>query len=100
SDGVKLAAWYVPCAGARAAVVVCHGYRASRQDVAGLLPFLHRAGFATVALDFRGNGASEGSLCSFGRAEKEDVRTAVRYLRAHAGIGAGKVGALGLSMGG
>src|SRR5947209_2520271 len=45
-------------------------------------------------------GTSEGNLCSFGRAEKEDVRTAVRYLRAHAGIGSGKVGALGLSMGG
>src|SRR5205807_6301621 len=99
-DGVKLAAWYVPRPGARAAVVVCHGYRASRQDVASLLPFLHRAGFAAVTFDFRGMGTSEGNLCSFGRAEKEDVRTAVRYLRAHAGIGSGKVGALGLSMGG
>src|SRR5437588_705258 len=94
-DGVKLAAWYVPCAGARAGVVVCHGYRANRQDVASLLPFLHRAGFAAVTFDFRGMGTSEGNLCSFGRAEKEDVRTAVRYLRAHAGIGSGKVGALG-----
>ena len=42
-DGVKLAAWYVPCTGARAGIVVCHGYHANRQGVASLLPFLHQA---------------------------------------------------------
>jgi dipeptidyl aminopeptidase/acylaminoacyl peptidase len=99
-DGVKLAAWYVPCAGAQAGVVVCHGYGASRRYVTGLLPFLHRAGFAVISFDFRGMGESGGRFCSFGQCEKEDVRTASRYLRAHAGVGPGQVGALGLSMGG
>src|SRR5437016_5280249 len=63
-DGVKLAAWYVPCAGAHAGIVLCHGYRANRQDVAGLLPFLHRAGFAVITFDFRANGESGGRFCS------------------------------------
>lgn len=99
-DGVKLAGWYVPCAGAQAGIVVCHGYGASRKYITGLIPFLHRAGFAVIACDFRGMGESGGRFCSFGQCEKEDVRTAVRYLRARAGIGPGHVGALGLSMGG
>jgi fermentation-respiration switch protein FrsA (DUF1100 family) len=99
-DGVKLAAWYVPCAGARAGVVVCHGYGASRRYLTDLLPFLHRAGFAVVSFDFRAMGESGGRFCSFGEYEKEDVRTAVRYLRGRAGLGPGRVGALGLSMGG
>jgi uncharacterized protein len=99
-DGVKLAGWYVPCAGARAGIVLCHGYGASRRFVTGLLPFLHRAGFAVITFDFRGEGESGGRFCSFGQCEKEDVRTAVRYLRVHAGVGSGHVGALGLSLGG
>jgi dipeptidyl aminopeptidase/acylaminoacyl peptidase len=65
-----------------------------------MLPFLHRAGFAIVSFDFRGMGESGGRFCSFGQCEKEDVRTAVRYLRTRAGIAPGRVGAMGLSMGG
>jgi len=99
SDGLRLKGWYVPCPGARAAIVVCHGYRANRQGLISFLPFLHRAGFAVLTFDFRAMGESEGRQCSFGRLEKEDVRAAVRYLRQH-GVGPGQVGVLGLSMGG
>lgn len=99
-DGVRLAAWYVPCPGARAGIIVCHGYRANRQLVASLLPFLHRAGFAVLAFDFRAMGESGGQLCSFGRGEKEDVRAAVQFLRTRPGLEGGRVGVLGLSMGG
>jgi dipeptidyl aminopeptidase/acylaminoacyl peptidase len=98
-DGVRLKGWYVPYPGARAGIVVCHGYRANRQDMISLLPFLHRAGFAVLTFDFRAMGESEGRTCSFGRSEKGDVRAAVRFLR-HRGIGPGQVGVLGLSMGG
>src|SRR5258708_18121186 len=42
-DGVKLAGWYVPCAGAHAGIVVCHGYGASRKIRKGLVPSLHPA---------------------------------------------------------
>jgi fermentation-respiration switch protein FrsA (DUF1100 family) len=98
-DGIKLDAWYVPSPGTRAGVVLCHGYRANRQCLAGLLPFLHRAGFAVVAFDFRAMGASEGRTCSFGYAEKGDVRAAARYLQSRERLGPGRVGALGLSMG-
>jgi uncharacterized protein len=98
-DGVRLVAWHVPRPGAKAGVVVCHGYRANRQDVTSMLPFLHRAGFAVVTFDFRAMGESEGQRCSFGHSEKDDVRTAVRFLRQQ-GVDAGQVGVLGLSMGG
>jgi uncharacterized protein len=98
-DGVRLVAWHVPRPGAKAGVVVCHGYRANRQDVTSLLPFLHRAGFEVVTFDFRAMGESGGQQCSFGHSEKDDVRTAVRFLRQR-GIRPGRVGVLGLSMGG
>jgi dipeptidyl aminopeptidase/acylaminoacyl peptidase len=99
-DGVRLAAWYVPRAGAKAGVVVCHGYRATRQSTSWLLPLLHRAGFAVLTFDFRAMGESGGSACSFGYREKQDVRAAVEYLRRHAGLQAGRVGVWGHSLGG
>src|SRR5262249_16107129 len=99
-DGVRLAAWFVPSPGAHAGVVVCHGYRASRRTTAWILPILHRAGFTVLSLDFGGMGDSGERACGFGRAEKEEVGTAVRLVKGRAGLGNGRVGVWGHSMGG
>ncbi len=99
-DGVMLSGWYVPCRGARAGVVVCHGYRGCRQFIAWPLPFLHQAGLAVVSFDFPGMGESGAGTCSFGHTEKEDIKVAVRFLQEKAGIASGHVGVLGHSMGG
>lgn len=99
ADGTRLAAWFVPRPGARAAVVLCHGYPANRSDVLDLIPPLHRAGFHVLAFDFRAMGESEGRICTLGREEPEDVRAAVAYLRAHPDVDPERVGVLGISMG-
>jgi len=98
-DGTRLAAWYVPRPGARAAVVLCHGYPASREDVLDLIPALHRAGFHVLAFDFRALGESDGRICTLGREEPQDVLTAVAFLRSRPEVDPGRIGVLGTSMG-
>jgi pimeloyl-ACP methyl ester carboxylesterase len=95
TDGTALAGWWVP-AGGGAAVVLLHGSHDSRADVVEHLRLLHDAGFAVLALDARGHGASGGRPNASGWAGADDVAGAVAYMQAH---GIERVGALGLSMG-
>jgi dipeptidyl aminopeptidase/acylaminoacyl peptidase len=99
SDGTRLAAWYVPCPGARAAVILCHGYSTNRQAMLDLIPPLHRAGFHVLAFDFRALGESEGAVCTLGRQERLDVLAAVDYLMTQPEVDPDRIGALGWSMG-
>lgn len=62
ADGMRLAAdYYAPGTRGRAAapcVILLHMYRADRTSWAPLLPALHEAGFAVLAVDLRGHGES------------------------------------------
>jgi alpha-beta hydrolase superfamily lysophospholipase len=99
ADGVRLAAttWCRSDVVPAAAVVVVHGMGIDRthHSVVGTVTALVAAGFAVVACDGRGHGAS-GGLCSLGSAEVHDVAAAV----ALAGRFSPAVVAVGSSLGG
>jgi len=98
SEGADLAAWYVPRAGARAGIVLCHGHNDCRTQFHPLLRPLHEAGYALLLFDFRSMGLSGGSVCTYGYREQEDVLAALAWMRGEAGLQ--RVGLLGYSMGG
>lgn len=98
SHGARLAAWHLPCEGARAGIVLCHGHNNGRGQLLSLLRPLHEAGFHVLLFDFRSHGLSGGSVCTYGYHERSDVHAAVRWLREHAGVE--RVGLFGISMGG
>jgi len=97
-DGLALAGrtWIVD-GRPRAAVVVAHGFSASKDEeaVVRVAEALQAAGFDVVSYDARGHGASEGE-CTLGDLERHDVAAAV----AHAGRSGLPVIVVGASMGG
>ena len=97
-DGVRLAAttWLADASGPAAAVVVAHGFTSTKDhpSVVALGDELSAQGFAVVAFDGRGHGASEG-LCTLGAEEDLDVAAAV----GHARTMCPRVVAVGSSMG-
>lgn len=98
SDGVKLAAWFVPSeAPTDAAVVVLHGYPADKGDVLPRAAFLAKT-YDLLLVDFRSFGKSEGTYTTLGPKEVEDALAAVRYLKDERGKA--RVGVYGFSMGG
>lgn len=100
SDGVALHGWYFPGAGERAAVLV-HGKDSNRLDSDGLTfvaRTLHQAGYAVLAFDLRGHGASEGDRFSLGHHERKDIAAAVDHLVAR-GHPLGRIALVGESMG-
>ncbi len=79
SDGLELAAWWLPAGRDDApAVLVAHGNGGSRDLRAPLAAALHDAGLSVLLLDYRGYGGNPGSPTEAGLAR--DVRGARQWL--------------------
>jgi pimeloyl-ACP methyl ester carboxylesterase len=97
SDGVELDAWIVPAQNdTRSAIVIGHGYPASKGDVLPSTAFL-ADDHHLVYLDHRGLGQSEGDT-TLGVDELLDVQAGIE--RAASIDNVTSVGLLGFSMGG
>jgi dienelactone hydrolase len=95
SDSLALAAWYVPSRN-RAAVIVFPGRKGPLRHARLLV----RAGYGVLLLDRRGEGGSEGTGNLFGWAGERDLRAALDFLTARPDVDPGRIGGLGLSVGG
>jgi dipeptidyl aminopeptidase/acylaminoacyl peptidase len=102
-DGrATIAASYWPAAQVRGAVVFVHGKDACRGeelkgDSRALARHFNAAGMAVLMIDLRGHGDSSRARLTYGHLERHDVLGAVDWLRAR---GHGRIGVLGVSMGG
>jgi uncharacterized protein len=95
ADGLRLAGWLVPRAGAPA-IVLLHGYPAEKADMLPLAAALARR-FTVLLVDLRYFGRSEGQVTTLGFKERDDLRRAVDLLAAR---GFDRVGVFGFSLGG
>ena len=95
SDGVRLAAWYVPSRNG-AAIVLVHGGGGDRDGLKLHATLLARHGYGVLLYDERGRGASGGRSNAFGWDWPADVEASVDFLERR---GIRHVGVLGLSTG-
>ena len=94
NDGLVLAATYVPAQNGAAVIVFPREWTARQGQM------LADHGFGVLLLDPRGYGASEGDPNAFGWGSRQDVDAAVDYVRGRPDVTAGRIGGLGLSVGG
>ncbi len=70
--------------GARATIVMCHGFMCDKKDI-GIIRMLLRSGkfqYNILSFDFRGHGEySQGQSCTMGKHEIHDVLGAVSYIK-------------------
>lgn len=97
-DGVRIHAWFLPAAGARRLILVCHG------NAGNVSHRLHRAremqrrlGASVLLFDYRGYGRSEGSPDEHGT--YRDARAAHRYATETKGVPPEDVVLFGESLG-
>jgi uncharacterized protein len=95
SDGLKLVGWYVPSK--NGAAVIAFPGRKGPQEKARMLA---RHGYGVLLFDRRGEGKSEGEPNSWGWGGTKDVKAAVAYLQRRPDVEPGRIGGLGLSVGG
>lgn len=99
-DSVRLAGWFLPSPGARAGIILCHGFPNNRWEMMDWARLLHPAGYHLLLFDFRALGHSEGELCSIGHYETGDLLGAVEYMTSRPEMRDLPLGVFGLSMGG
>jgi fermentation-respiration switch protein FrsA (DUF1100 family) len=98
-EGETLSAWYVPSENG-AAVILVHGSGKNRTKTLDHAAMLAKNGYGALMVDLQGYGESEGSPVAWGWTGAVDIAGAVRYLESREDVAPGRIGALGLSMGG
>ena len=94
-DGLELEGWYIPSR--NGAAVISFPGRNGPQRQARMLA---RHGYGVLLFDRRGEGRSDGQPNAFGWGGDEDIKAAVRYLQTRADVDPGRIGGIGLSVGG
>jgi pimeloyl-ACP methyl ester carboxylesterase len=79
ADGNQCESWHVPHADARGLVLLFHGYAGCKSGLLREMLAFNQLGYATLVVDFRGSGGSEGNATTIGFREAEDVAAACRY---------------------
>ena len=94
-DGLRLEGWYIPSK--NGAAVISFPGRKGPQKPAKLLA---RHGYGVLLFDRRGEGESEGDPNLLGWEGTRDIEAAIAFLKARPEVDDGKIGGLGLSVGG
>lgn len=98
-DGVRIAAWFIEGPDEHAPVVLFfHGNAGDMSHRLGTLSALHEMGAATLMIDYRGFGRSEGSPDEEGL--YSDARAAWQWLTREAGYEPARIVLFGRSLGG
>jgi uncharacterized protein len=95
SDGLDLAAWYVPSR--NGAAVISYPTRQGKLAQARMLV---RHGYGVLLLDARGYDGSEGDPNLFGWDDAKDIDAAVAWLQSRPDVNDGRIGGIGFSVGG
>lgn len=95
SDGLELEGWYVPSRNG-AAVIVFPGRTGTRKQARMLADH----GYGVLLYDRRGEGASDGDPNTWGWDFDKDIRAGLEYLKRRDDVRPGRIGGLGLSVGG
>jgi fermentation-respiration switch protein FrsA (DUF1100 family) len=95
SDGLELAAWYVPSR--NGAAVISYPTRQGKLPQARMLV---RHGYGVLLLDARGYDGSEGDPNLFGWDDAKDIDAAVAWLKGRPDVKDDRIGGIGFSVGG
>jgi alpha-beta hydrolase superfamily lysophospholipase len=104
SDGAQIACTFWQPIGAGPArdpaVMLFHGLGGTRQDMAAYADRLGADGYAALACDARGHGASGGVFGLDGPRDVQDTKELYAWLAAQPVVDPNEIGAVGLSLGG
>jgi len=99
SDGSSHNGWFFPGLRGAPLVVICHGYRSSREEILTLGTSLQQHRYNVFAFNFAGHGESPASYTTLGYREAEELQAALDMLSQRTDIDTQRIGLWGYSLG-
>jgi pimeloyl-ACP methyl ester carboxylesterase len=99
-NGKLHSGWFFPGLRGAPVIVICHGYKSSREEILTLGTSLQQHRYNVFAFNFAGHGESPDPYTTLGYKESEELQAAVDMLSQRADIDAQRIGLWGYSMGG
>lgn len=96
-EGYHIKASWVVGKRAKKNIILVHGIRSNKSDFATKSQQMLDSGYNLLAIDLRGHGISDGTYCTFGAKEKEDISMFVDFLKVENNL---PIGIWGRSLGG
>jgi uncharacterized protein len=81
ADQLKISGWLLPNDSTRDAVILFHGHGSSKGSLNGQAGYFHQLGYSVLAIDFRAHGESDGTTCTVGFQESEEVKLAFDFMK-------------------
>jgi uncharacterized protein len=81
SNNLKLEAWHIETNNHKGTVLLFHGLNCNKERMLSEAYAFNKMGYNTFLLDFRAHGNSEGSACTLGLDEAEDIKLAYDYIK-------------------
>ncbi len=105
SDGTQTVGWLLSRGKTGPAVILSHGYGSNRSELLTLSFELWKSGYNVLVYDLRGHGESPVNWSGLGTYEKEDLLSAIKFLRTQKtetgqDLLDGRVGLYGVDLGG
>ena len=97
-SGSILSGWYIAGNSDKPGVLLMHGVRSDRTEMAKRAKFLHEEGYSVLLFDFQAHGESKGDSITFGYLESLDAAAALHFLKQK--VANRPVGIIGVSLGG
>jgi alpha-beta hydrolase superfamily lysophospholipase len=96
-DGdLKISGWLQRSDSTKNAVILFHGHGSQKGSLVDQANFMRSLGYSTLLIDFRAHGESDGTTCTIGYNEVEEVKAAYEFMKAK---GFDKIVLFGSSMG-
>lgn len=105
SDGTQTKGWLLTRGQTGPAIVLSHGYGANKSELLTLSFDLWKAGYHVLVYDLRGHGESPVDWSGLGTYEKDDLLSAIEFLKSQKNAGGeelldGRIGLYGVDLGG
>jgi uncharacterized protein len=100
ADGTRLAGWWVPArTPSSRTIIFCHGLAANRTQTLKYHAIADWLDANLFLFDMRGHGDSSGRASSMGYRERDDVQSAIAFVRHHRPSQSRQVIGMGVSLG-
>jgi alpha-beta hydrolase superfamily lysophospholipase len=96
TGNLKISGWLSRTDSSRNAVILFHGHGGTKGSLVNHARYFNNLGFSTLTIDFRAHGESEGTTCTVGFNEAEEVKLSFEYMKQQ---GFDKIAFYGTSMG-